>query len=71
MLRPIILFCIVNGNPGAAPIAVEIDREELISALKDAIREKMPNCLRGADTHELWLWKWSRSTVGEVILGSS
>ena len=54
---PITLLCLVKGNTTASAFAVDIDREKLVSHLKDAIKAKKQNNFAGVDTDKLRLWK--------------
>ena len=54
---PITLLCLVKGNTTASAFAVDIDREKLVSHLKDAIKAKKQNDFAGVDADRLKLWK--------------
>src|ERR1043165_9955441 len=53
----ITLLCLVKGNTTASAFAVDIDREKLVSHLKDAIKAKKQNDFAGIDADRLKLWK--------------
>ena len=53
----ITLLCLVKGNTTASAFAVDIDREKLVSHLKDAIKAKKQNDFAGVDADKLKLWK--------------
>src|SRR5436305_4468755 len=53
----ITLLCLVKGNTTASAFAVDIDREKLVSHLKDAIKAKKQNDFVGVDANKLKLWK--------------
>ncbi|GET63117.1 kinase-like domain-containing protein [Rhizophagus irregularis DAOM 181602=DAOM 197198] len=55
----ITLLCLIKGNTTASAFAVDIDREKLVSHLKDAIKEKKQNDFAGIDADRLKLWKVS------------
>ncbi|GET63644.1 kinase-like domain-containing protein [Rhizophagus irregularis DAOM 181602=DAOM 197198] len=55
----ITLLCLVKGNTTASAFAIDIDREKLVSHLKDAIKEKKQNDFAGIDADRLKLWKVS------------
>ena len=55
----ITLLCLVKGNTTASAFAVDIDREKLVSHLKDAIKAKKQNDFAGVDADRLKLWKVS------------
>src|SRR3954447_9259865 len=52
----ITLLCLVKGNTTASAFAVDIDREKLVSHLKDAIKAKKQNDFAGIDADRLKLW---------------
>src|SRR6266542_2176954 len=54
---PITLLCLVKGNTTASAFAVDIDRQKLVSHLKDAIKAKKQNDFAGVDADKLKLWK--------------
>ncbi|RIA88757.1 hypothetical protein C1645_227446 [Glomus cerebriforme] len=51
------LFCLFKGNTTASAFAIDIDREKLVSHLKDAIKAKKQNDFAGVDADKLKLWK--------------
>ena len=53
----ITLLCLVKGNTTASAFAVDIDREKLVSHLKEAIKAKKQNDFAGVDADKLKLWK--------------
>lgn len=53
----ITLFCLVKGDTIASAFSVKINRDESISNLKDAIKEKNQNDFAGVDAKRLKLWK--------------
>ena len=53
----ITLLCLVKGNTTASAFAVDIDREKLVSHLKDAIKAKNPQTFANVDPKDLKLWK--------------
>ncbi len=53
----ITLFCLVKGNTTANAFSVKISRDEPISELKEAIKEKKQNDFAGVDADKLKLWK--------------
>ena len=53
----ITLLCLVKGNTTASTFAVDIDREKLVSHLKDAIKAKKQNDFAGINADKLKLWK--------------
>ncbi|PKC55436.1 hypothetical protein RhiirA1_542517 [Rhizophagus irregularis] len=61
----ITLLCLVKGNTTASAFAVDIDREKLVSHLKDAIKEKKQNDFAGIDADRLKLWKTTTKAVGD------
>src|SRR5436189_6053649 len=52
----ITLLCLVKGNILANAFAVDIDREKLVSHLKDAIKDKI-DVPTGLKAKDLRLWK--------------
>ncbi|GET67371.1 hypothetical protein GLOIN_2v1736381 [Rhizophagus irregularis DAOM 181602=DAOM 197198] len=54
---PITLLCLVKGNTTTSAFAVDIDREKLVSHLKDTIKAKKQNDFAGIDADRLKLWK--------------
>src|ERR1051325_10157752 len=52
----ITLLCLVKGNTTASAFAVDIDREKLVSHLKDAIKDKI-DVPTGFKAKDLKLWK--------------
>ncbi len=54
---PITLLCLVKGNTIASAFAIDIDREKLVSHLKDTIKVKKQNDFAGVDADRLKLWK--------------
>ena len=52
----ITLLCLVKGNTTASAFAVDIDREKLVSHLKDAIKDKI-DVPTGFKAKDLRLWK--------------
>jgi len=53
----ITLLCLVKGNILANAFAVDIDREKLVSHLKDAIKAKKSPVFDNFPADELRLWK--------------
>ena len=53
----ITLLCLVNGNKTASAFAVDIDREKLVSHLKDAIKAKNSQTFANVDAKDIKLWK--------------
>jgi hypothetical protein len=54
---PITLLCLVKGNTTASAFAVDIDREKLVSHLKDAIKAKKAPEFDNFLADKLKLWK--------------
>src|SRR6266498_2417976 len=54
---PITLLCLVKGNTTASAFAVDIDREKLVSHLKDAIKAKKAPEFDNFPADKLKLWK--------------
>ena len=54
---PITLLCLVKGNTLANAFPVDIDRDQLVSHLKEAIKAKKQNDFAGVDADKLRLWK--------------
>src|SRR5690349_12674050 len=54
---PITLLCLVKGNTSASAFAVDIDREKLVSHLKDAIKAKKAPEFENFPADKLKLWK--------------
>src|SRR6266496_2494591 len=54
---PITLLCLVKGNTTASAFAVDIDREKLVSHLKDAIKAKKTPEFDNFPADKLKLWK--------------
>src|SRR6266542_4822471 len=53
---PITLLCLVKGNTTASAFAVDIDREKLVSHLKEVIKEKNAQTFANIDAKDLKLW---------------
>ena len=53
----ITLLCLVKGNTTASAFAVDIDREKLVSHLKDAIKAKKAPEFDNFPADKLRLWK--------------
>ena len=54
---PITLLCLVKGNTTTSAFAVDIDREKLVSHLKDAIKAKKAPEFDNFPADKLRLWK--------------
>ncbi len=52
----ITLLCLVKGNMTASAFAVDIDREKLVSHLKEVIKEKNAQTFANIDAKDLKLW---------------
>ena len=63
-----ILFCVVHGDPDAAPFGVKIDKDEMVSDLKEHIKDKKRHEFAGFGADRLKLWKWNKPTdeVGDL-----
>lgn len=57
MSTSIRLFCLVYGEPSSRAFEVEIERWKTISALKETIKEKIPDDLTGIAFNKLDLYK--------------
>ena len=57
MAYPQILLCLIQGEPFKNAFAVQIDREETVTALKELIVCKNPNYFKEVDPRHLCLWK--------------
>ncbi|GET00744.1 hypothetical protein GLOIN_2v1580557 [Rhizophagus clarus] len=53
----ITLLCLVKGNTTASAFAVDIDREKLISRLKEAIKENQKPFFDNTSSKNIKLWK--------------
>ena len=53
----ITLLCLVKGNTLANAFPVDIDKDQLVGHLKEAIRAKKQNDFAGIDADKLRLWK--------------
>jgi len=53
----ITLFCLVKGNTTANAFSVKISRDEPISELKEAIKEKNTQTFANVDAKDIKLWK--------------
>ena len=53
----ITLLCLVKGNTTASAFAVDIDREKLVSHLKEAIKESQKPFFDSVPTKDIKLWK--------------
>src|ERR1044072_5766776 len=53
----ITLLCLVKGNTLANAFPVDIDKDQLVGHLKDAIKAKNQNDFAGVDAVKLKLWK--------------
>ena len=54
---PITLLCLVKGNTLANAFPVDIDKDQLVGHLKEAIKAKKQNDFAGIDADKLRLWK--------------
>ncbi|RGB31095.1 hypothetical protein C1646_671196 [Rhizophagus diaphanus] len=52
----ITLLCLVKGNKTASAFAVDIDREKLVSHLKEAIKESQKPFFDSIPTKDIKLW---------------
>ena len=52
----ITLLCLVKGNRTANAFPVDIDKDQLVGHLKDAIKAKKQNDFAGIDADRLKLW---------------
>ena len=53
----ITLLCLVKGNTLANAFPVDIDKDQLVGHLKDAIKARNQNDFAGVDAVKLRLWK--------------
>ena len=53
----ITLLCLVKGNTTANAFPVDINKDQLVGHLKDAIKAKNQNDFAGVDAVKLKLWK--------------
>src|SRR3954447_17365480 len=53
----ITLLCLVKGNTLANAFPVDINKDQLVGHLKDAIKAKKQNDFAGIDADKLRLWK--------------
>ena len=53
----ITLLCLVKGNTLANAFPVDIDKDQLVGHLKEAIKAKKQNDFAGIDADKLRLWK--------------
>ena len=53
----ITLFCLVKGNTTANAFSVKISRDEPISELKEAIKEKNTQTFANDDAKDIKIWK--------------
>jgi hypothetical protein len=53
----ITLLCLVKGNTTASAFAVDIDREKLVSHLKEVIKESQKPFFDSIPTKDIKLWK--------------
>src|SRR3982074_2541963 len=51
------LFCVVRGEPARCTFAVDIDKNKLVSHLKELIKEKTQPEFDAVAADELTLWK--------------
>ena len=56
------LFCIVHGDPDAAPFAVKIEKTDTVSDFKEFIKIKKRPEFDSIDPDRLKLWKWNKPT---------
>src|SRR5438045_919623 len=54
---PITLLCLVKGNTLANAFPVDINKDQLVGHLKDAIKAKKHKTFHGVEADELKLWK--------------
>ena len=54
---PITLLCLVKENTLANAFPVDIDKDQLVGHLKEAIKAKKQNDFAGIDADRLKLWK--------------
>jgi hypothetical protein len=52
----ITLLCLVKGNTLTNAFAVDIDKEKLVSHLKEAIKAKNPQTFANVDAKDIKLW---------------
>ena len=53
----ITLLCLIKGNTTASAFAVDIDREKLVSHLKEVIKESQKPFFDSVPTKDIKLWK--------------
>src|ERR1044072_4572018 len=53
----ITLLCLVKGNTTASAFPVDINKDQLVGHLKEAIKAKKQNDFAGIDADRLKLWK--------------
>ena len=54
---PITLLCLVKGNTTASAFPVDINKDQLVGHLKEAIKAKKHKTFHGVKAYELKLWK--------------
>ncbi|RPB01469.1 hypothetical protein L873DRAFT_1788348 [Choiromyces venosus 120613-1] len=65
MSIPVLLFCLVYGEPFSRSFEVEIKRWKSVSALRDLIISKDPDYFRGTSARSLDLWKINIPIIDE------